>query len=271
MELKHQYDGFLDMHDIGSIASLPNVWPWEEVSGIATEKSYPEISIITSGNGTFGKRMERFMSHEIRIDSTWKVRAENIQIIDDHRTIGELDFILENIQTQRLLHLELACKFYLYDPELPIETARWIGPNRRDSLQLKLRKLEKKQFPLLSNPATQKVLEKLNIDAVDMEQALSIRSMLFLPAGSTTPPHGVNPKSVQGNWYRPEDLDQYQNCLFHLPEKMNWAVNPVHAVDWMEYNSFRDELSRWHAEKRAPMCWLQTPEGTFEKLFVVWW
>lgn len=271
MELKHQYDGFLDMHEIGPIASLKGILSWEEISGISAGKAQPDNSIITSGNGTFGKRMERFMSYQIATKSAWNVNAENVQISENHRTVGELDFILEHIQTKRLLHLELACKFYLYDPEIPIETARWIGPNRRDSLDLKLRKLARKQFPLLSNPATQKALVQLNIDVADMEQALSIKSMLFLPAGSTAQPPGVNPKAIQGNWYRPEELSQFKSCLWHLPEKINWAVDPVHCAEWLDYDSFLVQLYRWLDEKRSPMCWLKTPEGTFKKLFVVWW
>lgn len=259
------------MHEIGPIASLKDILSWEDISGIPAEKVQPDNSTITSGNGTFGKRMERFMSDYIRSESNWDVRAENVQIIDDQRTVGELDFILENTQTQRLLHLELACKFYLYDPELSKETARWIGPNRRDSLKLKLQKLGRKQFPLLSNPATQKTLEQLNIEVAEMEQALSIKSMLFLPAGSTATPPGVNPKAIQGNWYRPEELGQFKNCLWHLPEKINWAVDPVHCAEWLDYDSFLVQLYRWLDEKRSPMCWLKTPEGTFKKLFAVWW
>jgi hypothetical protein len=37
---------------------------------------------------------------------------ENIQVIED-KTIGEIDFIIEDKNTKQVIHMELAYKFYL--------------------------------------------------------------------------------------------------------------------------------------------------------------
>jgi hypothetical protein len=63
---------------------------------------------------------------------------ENIQVIEDKKTIGEIDFIIEDKNTKQVIHMELAYKFYLFDPSISSEPINnWIGPNRDDSLQEK--------------------------------------------------------------------------------------------------------------------------------------
>jgi hypothetical protein len=45
---------------------------------------------------------------------------ENIQVIEDKKTIGEIDFIIEDKNTKQVIHMELAYKFYL-DPSISSE------------------------------------------------------------------------------------------------------------------------------------------------------
>ena len=81
---------------------------------------------------------------------------ENVQIIEDKKTIGEIDFIIENITTKQLIHMELAYKFYLFDPTISSETVNnWIGPNRNDSLKEKLEKLASKDVKTITYKAFQ--------------------------------------------------------------------------------------------------------------------
>jgi hypothetical protein len=101
-------------------------------------------------NIRLGHLAERIVSELIKSSSNYKVLYENIQVIEDKNTIGEIDFIIEEILTKRVIHIELAYKFYLFDPSISSEPINnWIGPNRNDSLKEKLDKLKNKQFPLL--------------------------------------------------------------------------------------------------------------------------
>jgi hypothetical protein len=45
---------------------------------------------------------------------------ENIQVIEDKKTIGEIDFLLKK-NTKQVIHMELAYKFYLFDPSISSE------------------------------------------------------------------------------------------------------------------------------------------------------
>jgi len=87
-------------------------------------------------NIRLGHLAERIVSELIKSSSNYKVLYENIQVIEDKNTIGEIDFIIEEIITKRVIHMELAYKFYLFDPSISSEPINnWIGPNRNDSLK----------------------------------------------------------------------------------------------------------------------------------------
>lgn len=59
-------------------------------------------------------------------------------------TVGELDFLLE--QDGQLQHLEVAVKFYLGMGEEPLR--QWVGPNSKDRLDIKWRRMIHHQLPL---------------------------------------------------------------------------------------------------------------------------
>ena len=73
-----------------------------------------------------------------------------------NQTLGELDFVVENVITGEVEHWELSVKFYLavLDPQATLEDNRlaaqdpsnWVGLNRNDTLQKKLDHLALRQF-----------------------------------------------------------------------------------------------------------------------------
>ena len=91
-----------------------------------------------------GKLMEHFVLLDLQASEHTHLISSNVQIFNGKTTIGELDCLL--IQAGIPIHLEIVFKFYLYDPALPQELHRWIGPNRNDTLIFKLKKLKEKQL-----------------------------------------------------------------------------------------------------------------------------
>jgi hypothetical protein len=70
--------------------------------------------------------------------------------------------------------MELAYKFYLFDPSISSEPINnWIGPNRNDSLQEKLEKLKTKQFPLLYHKLAKSKFTTVAIDQVSQAMFIS--------------------------------------------------------------------------------------------------
>ena len=72
------------------------------------------------------------------------ILARNRTIEGPGRTLGELDLLVADHPNDRVLHLELALKFYLKLNQ-PGDMA-WIGAGQRDFLALKLQRLAEHQI-----------------------------------------------------------------------------------------------------------------------------
>jgi uncharacterized protein len=82
---------------------------------------------------TLGSRIERFFEFYIQQSQNYELIKNNIQIINNKQTLGELDFILYDKKAQKYLHVEHVYKFYLYDDSIINEIDRFIGPNKNDT------------------------------------------------------------------------------------------------------------------------------------------
>ncbi len=222
----------------------------------------------------FGKRMERLFSHYISQSDRYSLLAENLQLIKDKVTIGELDFLIKDNELEQTIHLEIACKFYIYRPGLsPDKMACWIGPNKKDKLVDKLLKLRDRQFPLLQHTVTQQALKALNISHNTIQQQLFLPGILFLPKGYNDDSGNVNPKAINGYWLTIEQFkkEDFQNCQLAIPEKENWMVDPKHNSEWLPVEKARDLIADKLKNQRSPMVWRKTKFGDYERFFVLWW
>lgn len=78
----------------------------------------------------------------------FEVIAHNVQIVEDNKrnkvTLGELDIIIRNHESNEIEQWELAIKFYL--GSAPFEPINWVGINSKDNLQRKLDHMASKPF-----------------------------------------------------------------------------------------------------------------------------
>lgn len=222
-------------------------------------------------NVRLGHLAEKVVSGLIKSSSNYKVLYENIQVIEEKTTIGEIDFILENLISKQLIHVELAYKFYLFDPNISTEAVNnWIGPNRNDSLIDRLEKLKKKQFPLLHHKAAKTVLNNIDIDEVS--QALCLLVSLFIPyeyKGSFNP---VYKKAIKGYYLNFENFSALNNAekTYHIPSKKEWGIEPSENNTWTHYNGIEEQIKTHLKEKQAPLIW-QKIKDSYIAFFIVWW
>jgi uncharacterized protein len=74
----------------------------------------------------------------------YQLLGHSIQKIAGAITLGELDFVVLNQETQEVEHWEVALKYYLGEGKLDL--AQWFGLNREDTLQRKLKHFTERQF-----------------------------------------------------------------------------------------------------------------------------
>ncbi len=60
----------------------------------------------------------------------FELLGHSIQIIDGAKTVGELDFLLHNHDTQQVEHWEVALKYYLAEADCSLALLVWFKPHR---------------------------------------------------------------------------------------------------------------------------------------------
>ncbi len=209
----------------------------------------------------------------------YKLLAANVQIQGETETLGELDYIVKNLNTNRIIHIELACKFYLYDVDTgTLEEERWIGPNRKDSLYDKLEKIKLKQFPLLFKNETIEKLKALNVE-IPTTQELCLKAFLFLPKPSLPIGRDLKRSSlptnyancIAGHWINLNDFSQEdKSALYAIPSKKEWFLPLESITEWYSYSEIQERIAEQLQNRKSPLIYKRTLQE-IERFFVVWW
>ncbi len=155
-----------------------------------------------------------------------QVVARNLQIQSDrHHTIGELDFLIAD--GEQMVHLELACKFYLAVVD-PAGNTTFPGPNARDNLQIKLTRMREHQLVLSKNPATLKTLQARWPDA-----SLTTRQLIYgylfdhIHSSQLAGADFIHDSCPRGKWLYQDEFLQLENAdqqMYQLPKPL-WPVD----------------------------------------------
>jgi hypothetical protein len=216
-------------------------------------------------------RVEKIVSLLIKASTNYEMLYENLQIKEGNKTIGEIDFIIEEILTKQVVHLELAYKFYLFDPNLStITVENWIGPNRNDSLIDKIEKLRDQQFPLLHHPQTKTLVSE--VDMTTIKQKLCMLTSLYVPYKNKEKLEPTYQKVVKGYYINHllfSTLD-HKDQSFYIPQKKDWGVNPSNNQEWYNFYEIENQLKTAIEDKQSVLCW-QKNKNIYTEFFIVWW
>lgn len=261
-DIQQQYEGFLETKLLwnGRFHGLSQL----ELSTISTSIFEGKLT----KNPRLGKRVESFVSCYLQQYENINIFDENIQIQNNQITTGEIDCILYQDNTP--IHLEIIFKYYLYDNSIGFtELEHWIGPNRNDSLQQKIEKLNNKQLPLLYKKETQKFID---IDVHTITQKVFFKAQLFVPySNQNVNFEQLNRDCICGFYIYKHEVSQFTNAKFHIPTKINWLLEPHKNVDWLSFDLFIKQSEQLLQSKKSPLCWIKQPNGEIFKFFLVWW
>ncbi len=261
-----QYQGYLN---------TPLLWENHSFFGL-NQLEIPKQNAHTideniSDNLLLGKRVERFLISELRRNKNVKVLIENAQIQNQKITVGEIDCILKLNEVP--IHLEIIYKFYLFDSRVgSSEIDHWIGPNRNDSLLKKINKLRNKQLPLINSEHTKPILNSINLNAEDVIQHVCFKAQLFIPYNVEMVDFELlNKDCLSGFYIHFSKIEQFSDCKFFIPAKVDWMLEVHSHVDWLAYEPFHEKTMCLLNKKRSPLIWILFPTGNIQKIFVVWW
>ena len=259
---------------------LPDAWSW-----IQRDAKYPSNlqSWIQNPHRQrkLGLYAEDLLHYYLQWGSPWRVRWHDVQIQENKRSIGAIDFILEKDGT--LEHWEMTVKFYLQHKATGKWTD-WVGADQRDSLYKKWAHFHNKQLKLSSHPAT---IAKLAEDGMTMPARARIWhcGLIFSEWGApcilpepTVYGH-VHSSQPLGQWIRRKDFIQFFFGAAHrwvIREHPNWLapIESEHAlttVEIMDTSASRGflmlaEMSPYNSGWRERKRWILVDDNWGERV-----
>ena len=160
-------------------------------------------------------------------------------------TLGELDFLVRDLTSGRLIHLELAVKFYL-----AVETESGFllpGPDARDNYFRKLDKLRSHQL-ILVDKFRDLLPEKFRDEEIVAQQL--VQGCIFNHVNASRPVEAkfLNPKGRRGKWLHAEECADYfgENALLEIVPKALWPV-PLEIMEGVQ-------LEKWKVDDGMDRC-----------------
>ncbi|MGE8541638.1 MAG: DUF1853 family protein [Acinetobacter sp.] len=155
----------------------------------------------------------------------YELLGHSIQKIDGARTVGELDFVLKNTETNEIEHWEVALKYYLAERDLSLSF--WYGLNRSDTLSRKLHHFTQKQFQF-SEALEHQISRRYCI----------LKGQLYLPAAQHihTLPDWINPARRMGLWAQqlPAAAQHFYRLQRHEWICVNHSASSLPAQWWTD-------------------------------------
>ncbi len=187
----------------------------------------------------------------VLLESTprYDVLAKGLPIRQDAgHTLGELDYLLRDLVSERTIHLELAVKFYL-----AVETEsglRLPGPDARDHYFRKLEKMRSHQLVLLDKVDKFRDLlpEPFREQEIDVQQL--VHGCIFNHVQATAPVQAefLNPNGRRGKWLHVGECAEYfgENNLLKIIPKPLWPA-PMKIIAGLE-------LEKWKPDEKMDRC-----------------
>lgn len=209
-----------------------------------TQKAIGHLPQIDYHQKRLGHHYEDLISELLKCSSPDIQFKRNLQIIKNKRTIGEIDFLIE--ENGITLHLEVAVKFYLYHPSLK----SLISPSGSEHWREKRQKLIHHQL-------------KTDIDVHPeiSESKAWIQGIVFTPLGfsGTLPIENLNPNGLRGKWLY---VNQWNEISYLF--KMGGYAAQYHRDRWGE---IPDE--RWINAEEVEEALQEIKKGVSPYLWII--
>lgn len=171
---------------------------------------------------------ESLWQYILRHSEDYQLMACNLQVQNNHQTLGEFDLILKSLKREVFIHRELAIKYYLGLPSGNHPASpwhHWIGPGLHDRMDKKLNHMLQHQITLSQTHAGQRALNTLDISGVQTE--ILFQGYLFYPVtGACPPPEDCSAQHLRGHWLPINqlsswlELEEGEICYLPLPKSL---------------------------------------------------
>ncbi|MFA0084577.1 DUF1853 family protein [Vibrio sp. 10N.261.51.F12] len=209
------------------------------------------------GNPRLGFLYQELCRRQFEQHPNYTVLAEEIQLQEGKRTLGAIDFLLQNQRNGDVEHWEVAIKFYL------LKDGQWFGPNAKDRLDLKLSRMMHHQLMMSDTLAFQEQFPNHK----PANKHLLMQGRLYInPFDCESVPTqclelDIDTANVSGRWCYQKDIHKLNEPMYVLP-KHRWATGFIDGESAM--NKKPEALVSWpghfvHCQSESGVFWFIVP------------
>lgn len=196
-----------------------------------------------------GKRFECLVNFWLNISPNFEVLIHNYVLQGEQQTLGEIDFIIRELATNKIIHLEVAVKFYLGRDNLS-QMNSWYGTNLKDRLDIKYQRLVEHQTQLSIK------FPDLMPYMVDESWCL-FKGRMFYPYQQKDAKGAFEKDCPTGFWV-------YDN---NAPQGADYAV--VKKQDWLARIVSSNSINTLPTALKSSECYARINNKEVERLFVL--
>ncbi len=205
----------------------------------------PKHPLNYQGNQRLGFVYQYLCAQVFESSERFAIREEEIQINQQGKTLGAVDFILEDRQSKQMQHWEVAIKFYL------LRQGKWYGPNAHDRLDKKLNRMLSHQLKLTYHP--QFIAQKPQY--AQLSEHLLIQGRLYInpfepePVPDECQGYLLDKSQISGKW-----------CYFH-----QWPLisKPLYSLEKQQWPSGLETFDQPLSQPSGRFIHAQASDGEF--------
>lgn len=222
--------------------------------------SMPDSCVALNLQQKLGHLYEDALAMLLDVSPHYQLLARNVQLQPNAQTtLGELDFLIRDLTSGQLIHLELATKFYL-----AVETENGFdlpGPDPIDNYHRKLDRLRTHQLRLTD-------MHRADLPEVFQEEDIITQQLIYgclfdsIHATHRAQPTFIHPHCRRGRWLSVDEVVDHfgSDVEFHVIPKSLWPV-PVELIEG-------HLLKPWTRMKTLDRCVMVTFHGEPDPYFI---
>ena len=162
-----------------------------------------------------GKYFERLLLFFFENSHQYRVIYSGKQLFENERTIGELDFVIEDRRSKDRIHIEAAVKYYMGYRNTS-KHSMWIGPNGMDTLAKKIEKFEKQ----LALSELEEITKQININ----RREVLLKGYFFKHWKATELPYFHNAEKEDCCWMYEDEMKEFidDEAIYAIIPKNKW-------------------------------------------------
>lgn len=251
---------------------------WQDTYGGLEQFHLPFVDLVNFDfpaiprNLRLGHQIEFIFQRLISNSDLYRILVHNLPVYQNKISLGEIDYILQNIDNGQLIHVELTYKLYIIRGNGTAIDRQLVGPNGRDAFIFKKERIKGHQLPLLYLPESIQALRAHGIAIGKVGQQICFKSQLFIPYDHRHMDLGpFNPDCIVGTWIFHNDFDSkpFKSYSYYIPSRLEWLLAPHDAVNWKTHGEVFKEIEERIKHGNAPLVWVKGETGTFQKMFIL--